>query len=160
MILYITLVSIWKFRLNCELRIKTTVSEQLCWHFHKSHFLCYTACPSSTDLSPLPSTMSCHLPDTCTGLDCCVSSSKLGRKFQATLDIDPCSYRIIAGIDSWKFTETHRNLSTGNHKTYHSLKVTGLHTKLISIWELLFWLTWLLICTFQVWLRVYGYWVL
>ncbi|XP_062581277.1 uncharacterized protein LOC134243073, partial [Saccostrea cucullata] len=62
-------------------------------------------CASPPDLVPLPSTLTCHLPNSCTGLDCCVSSTKLGQSFRTYLDIDPCTSRITLGIDNWRFTE-------------------------------------------------------
>lgn len=79
--------------------------------------LSYLACASPPDLLPLPGTVTCHLPSSCTALDCCVSSSKLGQNFRTYLDIDPCTSQITVGIDDWTFTElseeTIKMLNTG-----------------------------------------------
>lgn len=82
----------------------------------------YLACASLPDLLPLPGTVACHLSSSCTALDCCVSSSKLGQSFRAYLDVDPCTSRITVGIDDWTFTElseeTIKMLNTGELNSY------------------------------------------
>ena len=80
-------------------------------------FSIFPACAGSPALPPLPGALSCHLTSSCTGLECCVFSSRLGQTFRAHLDIDPCTYRITVGIDNWTFTElsqeTIRMLNSG-----------------------------------------------
>ncbi|XP_062603466.1 uncharacterized protein LOC134265233, partial [Saccostrea cucullata] len=62
-------------------------------------------CPVNESLRTLNSSVVCHLPSLCTGLECCVSSSVLGLYFHTFLQIDTCTSEIIVGIDRWTFRE-------------------------------------------------------
>jgi hypothetical protein len=59
-------------------------------------------------LSPpdLPGTLSCYIPDYCTGFDCCYDFDYLDLNLNFYLYIDTCNYVIKGGIE--KFTFEHQ----------------------------------------------------
>ena len=71
------------------------------------HYFVYLGCPLSfVDLPPLPEMVSCHIPEHCTGIYCCVDIPKIGLSIEAYLDIDLCTYRVSGGIEQETFDET------------------------------------------------------
>ncbi|KAK3102203.1 hypothetical protein FSP39_009587 [Pinctada imbricata] len=58
-----------------------------------------SACPASVSLSKIRGPATCHLIDSCTGVDCCLDISKMGTSFRAYMIFDACNYRLHTGID-------------------------------------------------------------
>jgi hypothetical protein len=50
--------------------------------------------------------VSCHIPDSCTGIDCCVDVDIIGRSFRVFALLDACGYKLSVGIDKLKFDLT------------------------------------------------------
>ena len=57
------------------------------------------------ELPPLPSSalVSCHVPEYCTGVKCCVDADLIGRSFEAYVLLDACSNRMSVGVEKLKF---------------------------------------------------------
>ena len=87
------------------------------WKTFEESFL-FSDCSHSLILSPLPSSFACHIPHYCTGVDCCIPSSVLGRNLHFYLEVNPCTSEIVVGVEKWVFREisieTQQLLSTGN----------------------------------------------
>ena len=61
-----------------------------------------TACPLTVLTTPLPLDVLCHIPATCTSVHCCLMSHvPLNKTFSVVLDLDPCSQRILLGIEEF-----------------------------------------------------------
>jgi hypothetical protein len=45
--------------------------------------------------------ISCYVPSTCTAIECCVDSVKLGRTFHVGIALDPCQFVISVGIENF-----------------------------------------------------------
>ncbi|CAG2196994.1 unnamed protein product [Mytilus edulis] len=50
-------------------------------------------------LPSVPNTMSCHLTDTCTGIDCCIDVEQISRSINVYIKLDACNYKLTAGIE-------------------------------------------------------------
>ena len=87
------------------------------WKTFEKSFL-FSDCSHNITLLPLPSSFACHIPHYCTGVDCCVPSSVLGRNLHIYLEVNPCTSEIVVGVEKWVFREisieTQQLLSTGN----------------------------------------------
>ncbi|KAJ8320500.1 LOW QUALITY PROTEIN: hypothetical protein KUTeg_002087 [Tegillarca granosa] len=62
------------------------------------------ACPSTLNLPILPSNVLCHIEDTCTDVECCITSTRIGRHFNVHVNLDPCYFRINISIEKYQFT--------------------------------------------------------
>jgi hypothetical protein len=60
----------------------------------------FIACPSDLVLPALDESVSCHIPEHCTGVECCVDVDLVGRSFHAYVVIDPCQYTLSIGIEN------------------------------------------------------------
>ncbi|KAK3612535.1 hypothetical protein CHS0354_024512 [Potamilus streckersoni] len=63
-------------------------------------------CPGNITLPKLPGPVTCHIPDYCTGISCCVDVRSIGRSFHVYVDIDSCDHRLTVGIE-----QLHVNIS-------------------------------------------------
>ncbi|KAL5015120.1 hypothetical protein ScPMuIL_009390 [Solemya velum] len=61
-----------------------------------------TDCPGVdlASLPVLPSTVTCHLQDSCTAIDCCMQPPLIGRSFKAELSLDTCDYELVVRIEN------------------------------------------------------------
>jgi hypothetical protein len=50
--------------------------------------------------------VSCHIPDYCTGIDCCVDVDLIGKSFNAYVLMDACNYKLSVGIEKLAFNLT------------------------------------------------------
>jgi hypothetical protein len=50
--------------------------------------------------------VSCHIPDYCTGIDCCVDVPVIQRAFHAYVLLDACNYKLSVGIEKLSFNLT------------------------------------------------------
>lgn len=87
------------------LKERTKVEYKCSLYFNLSGYVydCFpfAECPASTLALNLPSDLSCHIPDFCTGIECCFSVGILKRSFQMHLFIDTCSNLFSVGIEKY-----------------------------------------------------------
>jgi hypothetical protein len=58
------------------------------------------------DLPDLGEGVSCHVPDYCTGVHCCVDVPVIGHAFHTYVLLDACNYILSVGIDMLQFNVT------------------------------------------------------
>ncbi|VDI15760.1 Hypothetical predicted protein [Mytilus galloprovincialis] len=75
------------------------------------------ACPLVTPAMP-PIEIPCHLSALCTGIECCVHSSKLNRDFHTIVLVDPCSYVVTVGIEDFVYNTSITELAFGAVKKF------------------------------------------
>ncbi|KAK3609660.1 hypothetical protein CHS0354_035945 [Potamilus streckersoni] len=61
-----------------------------------------STCPIPLNLPALPNNVACHIPDICTGFDCCVYFPLLGRSFHIMVKLDACNYLFTLQLENWK----------------------------------------------------------
>ncbi|VDI38371.1 SWI/SNF-related matrix-associated actin-dependent regulator of chromatin subfamily E, member 1 [Mytilus galloprovincialis] len=66
-------------------------------------------CPSNVPLHDLTGSLSCTIPDYCTGIDCCVEIPQIGRTFHVYLLLDACSHRLKIGIENLGLDQAYFN---------------------------------------------------
>ncbi|XP_067658325.1 uncharacterized protein [Haliotis asinina] len=57
------------------------------------------ACARDIALNSLPDGVSCHIPEHCTAVECCVTSAKLERTFNVKVNVDHNNQVLIVGIE-------------------------------------------------------------
>lgn len=80
-----------------------------------------SGCTSSVtlpDISSVPGV--CHLDDTCTGVNCCLSPSLLSHSLNVRVSLDPCAYlmtvyleKLQINVDLYNYTQGRAAWSTG-----------------------------------------------
>ena len=70
------------------------------YYFFLIFFLYFVACPKQIELPDLSGSLNCYVPEYCTGIDCCVEISQIGRTFHVYLLLDACSHRLKIGIEN------------------------------------------------------------
>lgn len=81
----------------------------------------FSGCTSSVtlpDISSVPSV--CHLDDTCTGVNCCLSPSLLSHSLNVRVSLDPCAFlmtvyleKLQISVDQYNYTQGRTAWSTG-----------------------------------------------
>ncbi|XP_069109898.1 uncharacterized protein [Argopecten irradians] len=56
-------------------------------------------CPKSIALPSISDDITCHIPDTCTGVNCCLNVPILDQTFQLSLDLDSCYKTLRVSIE-------------------------------------------------------------
>ena len=72
-----------------------------------------TACPVDLSLPALTGPLTCHIPDYCTGVECCVDVKPIGRSFHVYIFLDACSNRIKLGIEKFGIDVSYLNFEFG-----------------------------------------------
>ncbi|KAL3873866.1 hypothetical protein ACJMK2_036950, partial [Sinanodonta woodiana] len=67
----------------------------------------------------LPEFMVCHIPRSCTGVECCTFVNTVGMTFRTFLHLDPCTYRLSIGIEELQFNISLLNYDWGKKKTFY-----------------------------------------
>ncbi|CAC5374575.1 unnamed protein product [Mytilus coruscus] len=62
-----------------------------------------SGCTSVTPTTILGDDVSCHLYDSCTGVVCCLNSTRLDRTFNSYLKLDPCTQKLMIGVEKYQF---------------------------------------------------------
>lgn len=62
------------------------------------HFL---ACKADLTLPQLPESLVCHIPESCTEVDCCLKVDKIFKTFNPYIKLDACNYKLNVGIDKY-----------------------------------------------------------
>lgn len=50
-----------------------------------------------------PEFVTCKIRDSCTSLECCLITGKLGRSFKLFIEIEPCLFQLRLGIEEMTF---------------------------------------------------------
>ena len=77
--------------------------------------LLFSACPVDFDLPKIAANLpiTCHVPDYCTGIECCVEVDFLKKSFHFYILLDGCRYKIKAGIEDFGIDETLYTFDSG-----------------------------------------------
>lgn len=62
--------------------------------------MCISECPLDILKPHLQQDISCTHLASCTGVECCVDVKTINRSINVVLDLDPCSHRLIIGIEN------------------------------------------------------------
>ncbi|XP_063431651.1 uncharacterized protein LOC134714342 [Mytilus trossulus] len=76
-----------------------------------------TACGELITLPQLPAYTRCRLPSYCTGAQCCSNIGYLGRKLEAFVLVDPCSYSVSIGLEKRNINVTLLEFTQGSWQT-------------------------------------------
>ncbi|XP_063420822.1 uncharacterized protein LOC134706043 [Mytilus trossulus] len=85
-----------------------------------------TACPLAMSLPKIQSTISCTLPDYCTGVRCCVEVGKIKKSYTVYAEIDGCNMKLSFGIEKRHFEISLLNYQWGTEETFSLLNVIKL----------------------------------
>ena len=66
----------------------------------------------------LSSELSCHVTDSCTGLQCCINNNYLQQTFEVSFQLDPCENRLTIGIEKTRFNRTLTDFKWGMYIKY------------------------------------------
>ncbi len=76
----------------------------------------FTECVTSVTTDPLPSGIVCHIPSSCTTIQCCVdATTPLGRSFTTVLDLDPYTHQLTLGIENFEHKVSLLDFKFGMH---------------------------------------------
>jgi hypothetical protein len=77
-------------------------------------FLTFTECSSLTsELPSIPDSTVCHIKDTCSSVSCCFNVDKIGQSFEASVQIDPCTFLLTITIEKLKFQKNMLEIQWG-----------------------------------------------
>jgi hypothetical protein len=76
-------------------------------------------CPTHFPLPVLSGPISCHIPELCTGVDCCVDVNLLSKSFHAFVYLDACNQMLNIGIEKLAFNLTMFNYEWGKHEQFY-----------------------------------------
>ncbi|XP_048250793.1 uncharacterized protein LOC124111176 [Haliotis rufescens] len=88
------------------------------------------ACPRNLTLPSLPDSLSCHIPDYCTGLDCCVTAAGIGMSFNAKILLNTCDYVLTVGIENLVFKTALFNYKWGEWEQFNLNGVVRIEFKI------------------------------
>lgn len=92
---------------------------QWCASCSNNVLLHLTDCPLPVMTSPLPTDLLCHIPATCTSVQCCVTShTPLNRSISVLLELDPCNQRILLEIENFAHQISLYDFTFGKNKTH------------------------------------------
>ncbi|XP_052090897.1 uncharacterized protein LOC127727822 [Mytilus californianus] len=80
-------------------------------------------CPVELDLPPIDSSVSCYIPDYCTGINCCIEIDQIGKTFNAYALLDGCNWRLTVGIERRKIEISLRDYTWGETKILTLMEV-------------------------------------
>ena len=87
------------------------------WSFTVLHVMLMSIsiseCKIDLSLLELPEEISCHIPDYCTGIECCVFVGLIRRSFQVQVLLDGCSNKVTVAIEKLRRTKVFRNYDYG-----------------------------------------------
>ncbi|KAL3873935.1 hypothetical protein ACJMK2_037012, partial [Sinanodonta woodiana] len=90
-------------------------------------------CPSTVDFSPLPSTLTCHIPNYCTGVDCCVDVGLIGKSFHVYVFLDTCNYTLTVGIEKSMVTKSLISYKYGTVENFSLLGVMKIRFSILDL---------------------------
>jgi hypothetical protein len=63
-------------------------------------------CQGDVILPDLASGVVCYIPETCTGVSCCIEDPFINKTFNAYVFLDPCNFTMTVGIERLSFLLT------------------------------------------------------
>ncbi|KAK3589057.1 hypothetical protein CHS0354_008707 [Potamilus streckersoni] len=90
-------------------------------------------CPSSVDVLPLPSILTCHIPDYCTGVDCCVDVELIGKSLHVYVLLDTCNYTLTVGIEKAMVTKSLISYKFGTEENFSLLGVMKIRFSILDL---------------------------
>lgn len=66
----------------------------------------YPDCPANLQMGTLPSFVSCHIQDYCTGIQCCVDVELIGKSLTIYAFLNACDYKLEIGIEKFNLNVT------------------------------------------------------
>lgn len=99
----------------------TTVAGQVYLAFMELLCLIFfvSGCSAFTPTMSLGDDISCHLYDTCTGVVCCLTSTRLDRTFKIHFELDPCMNNLKIGIEKYQFDFSLFEFEYETEKIFH-----------------------------------------
>ena len=76
-------------------------------------YLIFTGSLAKVPLPALTGPLTCHLPITFSGIECCFDVQPLKRAFHAYIFLDECSNRIELGIENYKINSSYFDFTFG-----------------------------------------------
>ncbi|XP_046562947.1 uncharacterized protein LOC124271840 [Haliotis rubra] len=135
------LTSVFRFQLSLALGISEYLLDPMCDRqrgIYKPGW--NNACPKPMTLPSLPSSLSCHIPDYCTGLDCCVDVVSLGMSFNFKILLDTRNLVLTVSIEKLTFQTSLFNYKWGEWENFNLNGVVRLSFKiddLVHAWKYL-----------------------
>ena len=84
-----------------------------CWIFTSVNFL--SGCPKDVPLPDISGSLSCFIPDYCTGIDCCVEIPQIRKAIHVYLLLDACSHRLKIGIENFGLDQAYFDFEFGKN---------------------------------------------
>ncbi|XP_052071171.1 uncharacterized protein LOC127709609 [Mytilus californianus] len=84
-------------------------------------------------LPAIPNTMSCHLTDTCTGIDCCIDVDQISRSINVYIKLDACNYKLTAGIEKLTFDVPLLNYEFGQKQSFRLKNIFRIDYSIIDL---------------------------
>ncbi|XP_048258717.1 uncharacterized protein LOC124137708 isoform X1 [Haliotis rufescens] len=76
-------------------------------------------CPKQVSLPTLPDSVSCSLPDHCTGIDCCLTVPLISRNVHFKVDLDMCKMTLTLAIEKLEFSRLLFNYQFGTPESFN-----------------------------------------
>ncbi|XP_076116682.1 uncharacterized protein LOC143084161 [Mytilus galloprovincialis] len=83
-------------------------------------------CPLNMTLPKIHSSVSCYIPDYCTGISCCIEVGKIGKSFSTYALMDACNWKLSVGIEKRSFNISLSNYEWGKKEVFSLLNVIRL----------------------------------
>lgn len=102
---------------------KILYSSACCYKVHLE--IIFTECKLNLEsrLPQLSSPVTCHLTDTCTGIQCCVEVKEISKSVDVYVILDACNYKFSAGIEKLTFNQSLLNYEFGKKESFKLLDV-------------------------------------
>ncbi|XP_071131855.1 uncharacterized protein [Mytilus edulis] len=84
-------------------------------------------------LPSVPNTMSCHLTDTCTGIDCCIDVEQISRSINVYIKLDACNYKLTAGIEKLTFDVPLLNYEFGQKQSFRLMNIFRIDYSILDL---------------------------
>ncbi|XP_021353372.1 uncharacterized protein LOC110450253 [Mizuhopecten yessoensis] len=92
-----------------------------------------SACPVNMTLPRIRGPVTCHIPDYCTGVDCCVEVGPIGRSFNTYVLMDACKFELRIGIENFNFNVSLFAYDYGKHEQIYLKGVIRIDFILINL---------------------------
>ena len=70
-------------------------------------------------LPKIHSSVTCYIPDYCTGINCCVEVGKIGKSFNAYALLDGCNWKLSVGVEKRSFNISLTEYEWGKQNVYY-----------------------------------------
>ena len=93
------------------------------WLFHAFSFVSECKLALDSSLPRLNGPVSCHLLDSCTGIQCCIDVKEISKSVNMYVILDACNYRLSAGIEKLAFNQSLLNYKFGKKESFNLMDV-------------------------------------